>query len=124
MMSDSFRFDLHCAPLGLSLQVAMSEHEKATHYAKDSDRLVLFWNPTHPDAIPLPVPMGMAELEPVIRTWLSEEAEYGPEEDTDGHCRKSWRVHNGSGSRITAGTVDYGWGSFAAIEPEWAVYGK
>jgi hypothetical protein len=119
-MSDSFRFDLHCTPIGPSLDIAFHSNKKATHYRKDPDQLVLAWtDPKDEEYKEFPLPLTREEAENFIKRWLTEEAEYGPEEDTDGHCSKSWYIYNEAW-----GHVDDKWQCFVAIEPEWAVYGK
>jgi len=119
-MSDTLRFDLHCTPLRPSLEIAFADHSRATHYKKDKNRLVLAWtNVNDGEYKEFPFPLTVDEAEGFIKRWLSEEAEYGPEEDTDGHCSRSWHIFN-----EYWGHVEGKWQAFVAIEPEWAVYGK
>lgn len=83
-------------------------------------RLVFFWgkNPSATDVTELPVTLDAEGAFMLASTWL-DEVDYGPEDDTDGHCNKGWRVYNERFHHVDNDA--YG---FIAISPAWIVYDK
>jgi hypothetical protein len=133
--ADNFHFDLTGVPLLDALNIAFAGGTTAKGWAEiDTDpssrgawapwsametakRLVLFWTADHA-MTPLPAPMGPADVEPFVRTWL-QAAEYGPEPDHDGDNSMGWRVYNEAWGHVGPYRT-----AICAIEPVWLMHGK
>lgn len=122
-MSDSFCFDITDAPLDKSLEVAFSHCSKIVGWTamklKSTDNVALVFYRTQATGVnTFPCPIGLKEVQPIIEQWL-EQAEYGEEPDTDGHCTKGHRVFCENW-----GHVDGQWEALFAVEPVWMMHGK
>lgn len=122
MSADNFHFDISCAPIDESLHIAFlgSPSRKVSHWKdEDGKRLLLAWaKEAGLDFTPLPAPMDFVDAATFVKGWLSL-ADYGREPDHDGDNGKSWRIYNESWGHVAGNHY-----VFAAIEPEWAMYGK
>lgn len=124
-------FDITGAPLKVALAVPFETrvygHSKVEAWSTDREgrRLVLHWTDGHGESssripvYPLPAPLNLEQVASFVETWL-ESVDYGPEPSTDGSTGKGSRVYCEAWGRIEG----HGWSSFAAIEPEWLIYGK
>lgn len=126
-MCDNFHFDMVGVPMTLALQVAFSDHNKAVAWAErpgknaKAKKLVLFWtvkDSASSDLNRFPSPIDAEAAVALITGWLKEQ-DYGPQPDHDGDNHKGCRVYNEDW-----GHVDGDWSAFAAIEPEWLMFGK
>jgi hypothetical protein len=120
-MSDSFHFDLTGVPLEKCMEIAFagSPSRKAVGWTEEDmecgvPHLRLYWSDTSIAIGRFPAPLDAEAVVAVVKDWLTGAA-YGPEPDTDGHCKKGWRV-------CSPGYQP--WQSFVVIEPVWLVYGK
>lgn len=135
-MSDNFHFDLTGVPLNKCLEVATLHHKsigyriqttpEEDYCARDwtptspAGRMILYWSDqdTQKPINRFPAVMGIEELAPIIKAWLSER-QYGPQPDHDGSNSKGWRVYNEGWAQVNGE-----WQAFVAIEPVWLEYGK
>lgn len=140
-MAEPFHFDLTGIPLELCLQVASIGHSKIlgwstqTEPTDDKNYQAKKWSPSTPagrlifhwanhkesksDIFPIgPSTMQAIDLESMIVNWLKE-ADYGPQPDIDGSCRKGWRVYIETWNRINGD-----WTAAFAVEPVWLEFHK
>ena len=118
-MADNRTYRLECCDLELSLRIALGEHKKARGFLANDKEFILFWAESD-KANAFPAPLGVEELLPLVKAWLKDAADYGPQEDIDGHCGRSWTVETGYWGHVE----EYGWQSICKITPTWALYGK
>lgn len=126
---DNFKFDITSdrdleAILKLALKGAPGGKVVAyrvEQQEKEPTRLVLCWHESARDSIPLLAPVTVEGLFPLVIAWLDNHDYFkktrGP--DHDGDNGRGFRVYNESWGRV--GGDSY---AFAAVEPEWAWYGK
>ncbi len=121
-MSDNYHFDLNGETrerFEAAMSFAFSEHAKAYGYRVTPKGLVFYWACDQESGVlPLPYPMKLDAAIGFAWHWL-ESAVYGPQPDHDGSNHKGWRVYNEAW-----GHIDGEWRAFAAIQPEWMMYGK
>lgn len=118
-MADNSQLRIICMDLDKSLELAFSQHGKASGYYADSEQLVLFWT-NHDKATPFPAPLKVAEVLPLVRAWLDSTADYGTYPDIDGDAERSWIVSNDSWGHVDG----FGWQAFVRVTPAWALSGK
>lgn len=127
-MSDNYHFDISSEgresferAMGFAFDGRFSE-TKARGYRVDPVKgLILYWSVDSARGVgitPLPYEMKQKAATEFVWHWL-EEQDYGREPDHDGSNHKGWRVYNEAWNRIGDE-----WGAFAAIKPEWMMYGK
>lgn len=124
----------------LALQIALSHHTKASHYAvidHDADvnewtkkggkrkTLVLFWTDDEsfkPKPSAFPCDMKGAALFEFVWHWLEdcwEKRAHGQEPDHDGDNGNGWRIFNEDWGHVAESHY-----AFVGIQPVWAMYGK
>lgn len=118
---DNFHFDMTSTGVE-TLKKAMTlfnpPGRKVTGYRADTEKgLILYWSDSE-RATKLPFPMTLEQAADFASGWL-EHAEYGSRPDIDGDSEHGWRLYTES-----CGHVGGEWQAFAAVKPEWALYGK
>lgn len=86
---------------------------------RGKERLILFWYHSDRQDTQLPYEMEFDAYVNFAWGWL-QQADFGEEPDHDGSNGKGFRVYNEDWGFIQEGSH----GSFVAIEPAWAMYGK
>jgi len=120
---DNFRFDLTSEgdlvkPMEIAFQRATRRAEG--YLIDDKKGLVFFWylGGSAAGLVPLPFKMDHVGAADFAKRWLAEQ-NYGNEPDHDGDNGKGWRLYNEAWGKIGDWT-----GSFIAVKPAWAMYGK
>jgi hypothetical protein len=124
---NNFKIDLTAegdAVLIQAMQIAFSNApgRKAEAFMVSPEKgLVFFWAPnlsSNKDIVKLPFKLDAEGAADFARRWLAEQ-DYGRDPGHDGDNGKGFRIYCESWGRI----ADLS-GSFVAIQPEWAWYGK
>lgn len=97
--------------LRAACEIMFTEHSKgADSYAVKDGVLLLFWCDADGTKLPFVLDTAKKVFE-FVSNWL-DQAERGPETDTDGSVKAGFRIENGHGY------------IFMRVKPEWIVYGK
>lgn len=105
----------------LATAMTLLNHKHAVGYLVSPEKgLVFFWyeDRSAPGYTALPFKMDHAGMADFAFRWLAE-ADYGREPDHDGDNERGWRLYTEGWGRI--GSWD---GSFVAVKPAWAMFGK
>lgn len=97
----------------------VSHEAKATHYLKDPNVGFLFMWAESEDAIPLAIRTPWLIAADIAWHWLTTEAKYPEEPDTDGDCRPGWRVFT-----EIEGYQDAWHCPILCVAPAWIIYRK
>jgi hypothetical protein len=135
-VSDNYHFDIAAEgrkAFELAMKFAFNDdggmdpphmEHKARGYRIDPAKGLIFYWSVDSDGTAkngvskLPYEMKLKAAVEFAWSWL-EAQDYPPEPDHDGSNHKGWRVYNEAWNRIGDE-----WGAFAAIQPEWMMYGK
>ncbi len=95
-----------------AIQIALTEHKSATHWAEREGSLVLYW--CDAEGAPLPVPLEDADKVTTLAwDWLKKKAEYPSDcPDTDGSVEGGFTLTEGEFYAV------------CKITPAYIVYGK
>lgn len=120
---DNFHLDITSeGDLVRPMELAFQRPERrAEGYLTHPEKgLVFFWylKEAPPGTVPFPFKMDHVGAADFARRWLAEQ-NYGPRPTHDGDNGKGWRLYNESW-----GSIDGCRGSFIAVKPAWAMYGK
>lgn len=127
---DNYHFDITSdGPVEPAMAIAFAEHrasvwrrQAVAYLIHPVAGMVFFWHPKLDieglSLVHFPFRVGAAEAASFATSWLRE-VQYPEEPDHDGHNNKAWRVYNNDWGRV--GDMTY---SFAAVKPEWAMFGK
>lgn len=122
---NNFRIDLTAegdTVLKKAMEIAFTNSAggKVEAYKVDPEKgLIFFWTSTlHKDVQKLPFKLDAEGAADFTRRWLAEQ-DYGRQPDHDGDNGKGFRIYCESWGRV--GDLS---GSFVAIQPCWAWYGK
>lgn len=120
---DNFHFDLTSeGDLELPMHIAFERSERrAEGYLIHPEKgLVFFWyvGGTQDGLVKLPFKLDHIGAADFASRWLAEQ-NYGNEPDHDGDNGRGWRLYNEAWGRVASMT-----GSFIAVKPAWAMYGK
>jgi hypothetical protein len=125
-MMDNFRIDITAegdATFTKAMEIAFtnSPGSKVEAYKIDPEKgLVFFWTlGLHKEGVVgLPFKLDAVGAADFARRWLAEQ-DYGREPDHDGSNGKGWRIYCEQWGRVASMS-----GSFVAVQPSWAWYGK
>jgi hypothetical protein len=84
--------------------------------------LILYWYDS-PSNTKLPYKMTLEEAADFAWGWLCKQ-DFGSKPDIDGDCEKGWRIYTESWGSVHDDNGAKDLGSFVAVQPAWAMYGK
>lgn len=120
---DNFRFDLISeGDLVKPMEIAFRRPtQRAEGYLVHADKGLVFFGylgGAPEGLVKLPFKLDHVGAADFAKRWLAEQ-DYGREPDHDGDNGKGWRLYNEDWGFVG------GWhGSFIAVKPAWAMYGK
>lgn len=120
---DNFHIDVTSegkSSLILAMRLAFDRGYKAVGYKIGDKGLVFYWTMGlgPKDVIKLPFTLDADGAADFASRWL-EEQDYGRQPDHDGDNGKGWRVYTEAWGHVAGDS-----GSFVAVQPAWAMYGK
>lgn len=130
--SDTFK------QLKQAIKITQAWNHRVTHYRTGVDMrgipyMIFMWANSNGRCQALPAPLDDAKvIAEQIWAWLRT-AEYGPEDDTDGHCNKGWHInmqgpkigeHENSYSKEKYPSYDHTFYDVFCVQPHWITYDK
>ena len=107
----------------LEIAFATAPGSKAWGYKSTPDRLTFAWNiqasAVDSDFFPFVVPIDASRALYVVNDWLEDVAHFGPAPDTDGDAAHTFRLFCENWGFVSGNHY-----TFAAVEPQWEIYGK